>query len=121
MLIDIKERWGIFLVENDLANIEKKYKSEESLKLNEQMFSNVRNNFNYFMNDLNNKINNKYEFFNPLLLCKTFNIEKCDEAIIKSPILVLGAYSFRSLFKIDKKLNNYQKEALYDFLTLEKN
>ena len=121
MLIDIKERWGIFLVENDLANIEKKYKSEESLKLNEQMFSNVRNNFNYFMNDLNNKINNKYEFFNPLLLCKTFNIEKCDEAIVKSPILVLGAYSFRSLFKIDKKLNNYQKEALYDFLTLEKN
>ena len=121
ILLDIKERWGIFLVENDLAKIEKKYKDEDSLKLNEEMFTNTRIRFNYFMNDLKNKINNKYEYLNPLLLCKTFNKEKCDEAIIKSPILTLGAYSFRSLFKIDKKLNNYKKEALYDFLILEKN
>jgi preprotein translocase subunit SecA len=35
ILLDIKERWGLFLVENDLNNIEKEYKDENSLKLDE--------------------------------------------------------------------------------------
>ena len=32
ILLDIKERWGIFLVKNDLAKIEKEYKGESSLR-----------------------------------------------------------------------------------------
>ena len=120
-LLDIKERWGIFLVENDLAKIEKKYKDKESLIINEDMFKNTKIRFNYFMNNLKNEIQYKYEYFNPLLLCKTFKIDKCNEAIMKSPILTLGAYSFRTLYKIDKKLSNYKKEALNDFKILENN
>ena len=120
-LLDIKERWGIFLVENDLAKIEKKYKDENSLIINEEMFMKTRQRFNYFINDLKNKVDYKYEYLNPLLLCKTFNKDKCDEAVKESPVLALGAYSFRTLFKIDKKLRNYKIEALNDFIILERN
>ena len=121
MLLDIKERWGIFLVENDLAKIEKEYKDEDSLKINEQLFQDTRIRFNNFMNDLRKRVKSKYEFLNPLLLCKTFIKENCDEAIRKSPVLTLGAYSFRSLYKIDRKMKNYKIEALNDFKILEDN
>ena len=70
------------------------------------------------MNNLKKLVKNKYEFLNPLLLCKTFYKDKCDEAIRKSPVLTLGAYSFRSLYKIDKKLSGYKQEALDDFKKL---
>ena len=121
ILLDIKERWGIFLVENDLAKIEKKYKDKNSLMINEQMFENTKIKFTQFMIDLQNKVDFGYEYLNPLLLCKTFSKKKCDEAVAKSPVLALGAYSFRSLFKIDKKLKNYKIESLNDFLTIERN
>ena len=121
MLLDIKERWGIFLVENDLAKIEKEYKDESSLIINEQLFTETRIKFDKFMKDLKKQVKNQYEYLNPLLLCKTFNKDKCDMAIMKCPVLTLGAYSFRSLYKINKKWPNYKVEALYDFKTLERN
>ena len=121
MILDIKERWGLFLVENGLEKIEKEYKDESSLVINEKLFNETRNNFNNFMNDLKRRINSRYDYLNPLLMCKTFIKEKCDEAIIKSPVLCLGAYSFRSLYKLDKKVNNCQKDALNDFKILEEN
>ena len=121
MLLDIKERWGIFLVENDLEKIEKEYKDERSLIINEQMFNQTRNNFNIFISDLKQNVKNKYKYLNPLLLSKTFDINKCNEAIMKSPFLALGAYSFRTLYKIDKKMKGYKREGLYDFICLQKN
>ena len=121
MILDIKERWGLFLVENDLEKIEKEYKDESSLIVNEAAFTETRAKFNTFMNDLRKLVKNKYEFLNPLLLCKTFYKDKCDEAIRKSRVLTLGAYSFRSLYKIDKKIKGYKQEALDDFIILEKN
>ena len=72
MILDIKERWGLFLVENDLEKIEKEYKDESSLIVNEAAFTETRAKFNNFMNDLKKLVKNKYEFLNPLLLCKTF-------------------------------------------------
>ena len=45
MILDIKERWGLFLVENELEKIEKDYKDENSLIINESSFSEVRNKF----------------------------------------------------------------------------
>ena len=121
MILDIKERWGLFLVENDLEKIEKDYKDESSLIINENIFTEVRIKFNNFMNDLKRRVKGLYEYFNPLLLCKTFNKDKCDEAIIRCPVLCLGAYSFRSLYKLDRKLKNSKKEAYDDFITLKNN
>ena len=121
MILDIKERWGLFLVENDLEKIEKDYKDESSLIISEKLFEETKNNFKIFMNMLKKNINSGYKYINPLLLCKTFIKDKCDEAIIKSPVLCLGAYSFRSLYKLDKKMNNCQKDALNDFIILEEN
>ena len=121
MVLDIKERWGLFLVENDLEKIEKDYKDESSLIINEKLFEETKNNFKIFMNMLQKNIKSGYKYINPLLLCKTFIKDKCDEAIIKSPVLCLGAYSFRSLYKLDKKMNNCQKDALNDFIILEEN
>ena len=121
MILDIKERWGLFLVENDLEKIEKDYKDESSLIISEKLFEETKNNFKIFMNMLKKNIKSGYKYINPLLLCKTFIKDKCDEAIIKSPVLCLGAYSFRSLYKLDKKMNNCQKDALNDFIILEEN
>ena len=44
------------LVENELEKIEKKYKDESSLIINENIFSEVRNKFNFFMNDLKKEL-----------------------------------------------------------------
>ena len=121
MILDIKERWGLFLVENELEKIEKVYKDENSLIINENLFTEVRKKFNFFMNDLKKRIKGRYIYLNSLLLCKTFNKDKCDEAVIRSPVLCLGAYSFRSLYKLDKKVNNCIKDAYKDFKTLENN
>ena len=121
MILDIKERWGLFLVENELEKIEKEYKDESSLIINENIFSEVRNKFNFFMNDLKKRTKGRYIYLNSLLLCKTFNKDKCDEAIIRCPVLCLGAYSFRSLYRLDKKVNNCRVDAYNDFKTLENN
>lgn len=121
MILDIKERWGLFLVENELEKIEKDYKDENSLIISENSFNEIRNNFNFFMKDLKKRVKGTYKYLNSLLLCKTFNIDKCIEAIIRSPVLCLGAYSFKSLFKLDHKENKCREDAYNDFKTLENN
>ena len=121
MILDIKERWGLFLVENELEKIEKDYKDESSLNINENSFNEIRNKFNFFMNDLKKRVKGRYIYLNSLLLCKTFNKDKCIEAIIRSPVLCLGAYSFKSLYKLDQKEKNCREDAYKDFKTLENN
>ena len=121
MILDIKERWGLFLVENELEKIEKEYKDESSLIINENMFSEVRNKFNFFMNDLKKRIKGRYIYLNSLLLCKTFNKDKCNEAVIRSPVLCLGSYSFRSLYNLRNNASNCRQDAYHDFKTLENN
>ena len=121
MILDIKERWGLFLVENELEKIEKDYKDENSLIINENSFSEVRNKFTYFMSDLKKRVKGRYIYLNPLLLSKTFNKDKCIEATIRSPVLCLGAYSFKSLYKLDQKEKNCREDAYDDFRTLENN
>ena len=118
-LLDIKERWGIFLVENDLSKIEQKYKDKNSLIINEQLLKQTRNNFKKFMKNLKKSVENRYEYFNPLLLCKTFEEDRCDEAIEKSPIFCFGAYLFRIFYNIDH--HNYFFENKKYFDSLENN
>ena len=120
-LLDIKERWGLFLVQNELSKIEKEYKGESSLKINEQMLQKTKNNFTQFMNELKENVNSNYKFLNPLLLCKTFRKERCDEAITKSPILTIGAYCFRCYYNIHKKIDKYKKFVYTDFKSLKNN
>ena len=119
VLLDIKEKWGIFLVENDLSKIEQKYKDKNSLMINEQLLEETRNKFKNFMNALRKNIENRYEYFNPLLLCKTFEEIRCDEAIERSPVFCLGAYLFRIFYKIYN--HNYFPENINDFELLENN
>ena len=118
-LLDIKERWGIFLVENDLSKIEEKYKDKNSLIINEQLLQQTKNKFKIFMKSLKENMENRYEYFNPLLLCKTFEKDRCDEAVEKSPIFCLGAYLFRTCYKIDH--HNYYFNNKNDFDSLEVN
>ena len=123
-LLDIKERWGLFLVENDLSRIEKEYKNENSLKLDENILKKTRDNYQKFkISILGNLDKNKYEFLNPLLLSKTLLPGNCDEAIKRSPILTLGAYLYRTYLK-SKKISDeeeYIKFALDNFKNLENN
>ena len=123
-LLHIKERWRLFLVENDLGRIEKEYKNEKSLKLDEKILKETRANYENFKNSiLENIENNKYEFLNPLILSKSLLPENCDKAIERSPILTLGAYLYRTYLK-SKKINDeeeYINFALDNFKNLENN
>jgi len=121
VLLDIKERWGIFLVENDLSKIEQQYKDENSLKINDDLLNQTKIKFKNLMKTLRKSVENRYEYFNPLLLCKTFEEERCDEAIGRSPIFCLGAYLFRTFCNIDRQNYHFSAKAKYDFDSLEEN
>lgn len=120
-LLDIKERWGLFLVENDLSKIEKEYKNENSLKLDEKI---LRDNYHNFKISILGEIEkNKYEFLNPLILSKTLLPGNCDKAIKRSPILTLGAYLYRTYLKSMKIIDEeeYINFALDNLKKLENN
>ena len=65
---DIKERWALFLIQNDLSNIDKYYKNEDSLKFSEEEFIEIKNNFQIFINKIDDDIQNldNYSFKNKL-------------------------------------------------------
>ena len=78
------------------------------------------------MNSLRKSVENRYECFNPLLLCKTFYVDRCDEAVEKRPIFNLGTYLFRTLYKIAYH-NYYSKrgtkndfDSLYIYINIMK-
>ena len=111
IILDIKERWGLFLIENDLSKIEKEYKNENSLKIDSDIFEKTRNNYTKFKESINEQFNNNnYTFLNPLILSKTLLKKNCDEAIRRSPILTLGAYLYRIF--LETKQENNKKEYL---------
>ena len=90
ILDDIKERWALFLVQNDLSQIEKNYKDEESLNYSESEFKKAEINFEIFMEQLEKDTNSldNYCFINKLL-CFDLNSCNYNELIQISPI---GAY-----------------------------
>ena len=124
IILDIKERWGLFLIENDLGKIEKEYKNEKLLKIDNDIFEKTRNNYKKFKESINAQFNNNnYTFLNPLILSKTLVKENCDEAIKRSPILTLGAYLY-SIFLETKQQNNeeeYLNFCFENFKKLEEN
>lgn len=121
ILLDLKERWGLFLVENDLSRIEKEYKDENSLKLDKAILEKTRENYKKFKDSIIENIKNKYEFLNPLILSKTLLPENCDEAIKRSPFLTLGAYLYRTFLKSQKIKNQeeYINFAIDNFKNLD--
>ena len=116
---DIKERWALFLVENDLSNIDKNYKDEESLKLDEEELIKIENNFLQFIEELekNTYSLDKYNFQNKLLLLnlygnKDYNLKDMSTA---SPI---GTYIKIILNELTNK--NY-KDSLKKYFRNLKN
>ena len=108
ILLDIREKWALFLVEHELTDIEKEYKDESSFQFDEDSFNTIKVEFQKFKASIYNDIKGKYNYSNTLILSKTKLIEKCDEAIRRSPILPLGAYMFRSFENINNKNMNYK-------------
>ena len=130
LLLDLKERWGLFLIENNLNNIEKKYKKNpESIDSNtfniiEQNYFNFEKNLkNYYYgfdwtitnfnsiwskakNIVYSKSNKEYEFMNGLYLNKTKDIQKINKGIKISPHLCLGGYMFIIMKNIEQITNN---------------
>lgn len=121
ILLDIREKWALFLVEHELTDIEKEYKDESSFQFDEDSFNTIKVEFQKFKASIYNDIKGKYNYSNTLILSKTKLIEKCDEAIRRSPILPLGAYMFRSFENINNKNINYKNNIYSDFKILERN
>ena len=121
ILLDLKERWGLFLIENDLSKIEKEYKDENSLKLDKTILEKTRENYKKFKESIIENIKNKYEFLNPLILSKTLLPENCDKAIKRSPFLTLGAYLYRTYLKSQniKNQEEYINFAIDNFKNLD--
>ena len=121
LLLDLKERWGLFLIENSMNNIEKKYKKDKTIDpivfkeiekdydRFEQELRSYNYDFNqgfslnqiykYFKNflgfDSSNDNSNNYQFLNGLYLNKENDIIKMNESIKLCPVLSLGGYMFK--------------------------
>ena len=121
ILLDIKEKWALFLLENELTDIEKEYKNEKSLEIDEQLFALIKPKYEKFKESITNDIEGEYKFLNALILSKTKIIQNCDEAVIREPVLSLGAYMFRAFENINNRTQNYKNKVLYDFQILENN
>ena len=116
ILDDVKERWALFLVQNDLSHIEKHYKDEESLNYSETEFKKTEENFEIFMNKLEKdtiSLDN-YSFVNKLLF---FELDDCNykELIPISPIGACLNIIRKELFKKEK---NYKKKIIDYFKEL---
>lgn len=123
LLLDIKERWGLFLIENNLNNIEKKYRKNNK-EIKPDMFQNIEKEYNSFEEKLrrncfssflgikneNEESNNKiqYQFQNALYLNKSLNEERINPAIHIDPYFTLGSYMFKLKNNI-KKIIDFQK------------
>ena len=107
ILDDIKERWALFLVQNDLSQIEKNYKDEESLNYTENEFKKCEKNFEIFMEELEKETISldNYSFVNKLL-CFELNSYDYNELIKISPI---GAYLNIICRDFLRKEKNYKK------------
>lgn len=128
LLLDLKERWGLFLIENSMNNIEKRYKKNHE-SIGPDTFTEIENNYNifekklrdyYYGNDIvvknpmniftkfNNITDNlntnkkPYPYLNGLYLNKENNIEKVNKGIKLCPYLCLGGY----MFNIIQYINN---------------
>ena len=119
ILLDIKEKWALFLVENELTDIEKEYKNEKSLQIDKNKLNSVKKKYEMFKKSIKNDIQGKYHYFNPLILSKTKLVSNCNEAIKRDPILSLGAYLFRSFENINNKIEDYKEISFSDSKNLE--
>ena len=125
LLLDIKERWGIFLIENNLNNIEKEYRKKHK-EIKRDMFGNIEKRYDIFEDNLkkycfgsffdigneNNEDNNKklYKFLNALYLNKSLNEERMDAAIEIDENFALGSYMFKlKKYLKSEELKNYKK------------
>ena len=97
---DIKERWALFLVKNDLSNIDKYYKNEDSLKFSEEEFKEIKNNFQIFINKIDDDIQNldNYSFENKLYNIESNNINYINDIV--------------KLYENKKENNNENKDNL---------
>ena len=120
-ILDIKEKWALFLVEHDLTDIEKEYKDEKSLQFNENSFNLIKSEYKKFKTSIFNDIKGNYNYSNPLIMSKTKLVHNCDEAVRRSPILTLGAYMYRSFENINNRSENYKNNILLDFEQLKRN
>ena len=121
LLLDIKERWALFLVENELTDIEKEYKNEKSLEFDNQLFASIKPKYKRFKQSIYNDIIGDYNYSNTLILSKTNIIKNCDEAIRRDPVATLGAYMYRAFESVNNKEKNYKKNLLDDLNILENN
>ena len=125
LLLDLKERWGRFLIKHSLNNIEKQYKKNHE-KVDKEAFKKLEDSYDYFEKKLRNYYYNydlniddiknvfskakniyynkgpmKYKFKNGLYLNKYDDEEKINEGIKLCPYLCLGGY----MLLIFKKIN----------------
>ena len=124
LLLDIKERWGLFLINNNLNKKEKEYRKKYD-KIDSSMFKNIEKNYEIFeeklrqyslssflckKNDNKNKID--YEFINALYLNKSLKETRIDMAINTDKYFSIGSYMFRLRNSFQKllKLLSHQKE-----------
>jgi len=140
-IIDIKEKWGLFLVENDLDKLEEQEDLQQFNSYNSNMGQNIANikveiikngadrnyqiinqKFIKFINDTfyNNKA---YEYINPFIIISDFEDKSFEKAQKMCDSLSLGA----NYMQIYKKITGFTKridsasfqEILYSFDNLK--
>ena len=141
-IIDIKERWGLFLVENDLDKLEEQedlqqFNSNNSeigqstAKVNIQIVKNgfdknyqiIQQKFVYFIKEIfyNNK---EYEYINPFIIIIDLEEKNFEKAEKMCDSLSLGAnylQIYKKLIGSKNKIDSASfQEILYRFINLKK-
>ncbi len=120
LLLDLKERWGLFLIENNLNSIEKKYKEKHS-SIKPEMFKEIEDNYKKFeiglriysfntyleISNINNSNKEQYKFKNALYLNKSLNAKHIELAIEADSDFALGSYMFFLKNNIDYIIKKY--------------
>ena len=136
LLLDLKERWGIFLIENSLNNIERDYKKNKK-SITSDTFKDIEKEYEKFEKELTDyyygfdlKINEivniivcgsfnkkEYEFLNGLYLNKSDNIDIINKGISLYPELCLGGYMFKIINNIEilQYFSNFEPIQRYGF------
>ena len=134
LILDLKERWGIFLIINSMNNIERDYRKNKEA-ITSDTFRKIENSYNIFKEELKNYYygdkkkedtfkscsKKEYNFQNGLYLNKSDDIKKIKKGIEIYPELCLGGYMFIIIKNIEGLPTKYVWQNLNDAENYQKN
>ena len=111
MILDLKEKWGFFLIKNNINNLNGP---------NDRNKETIFKNFNKLKNEIKNNIlksSNKYKYRNPLIESNSIKLENLKRIVDECEIYSIGA-NYHIIYLLVK--NGEQKKEILKYINLLK-